>query len=63
MEVKMSTVKDDATKLISRLPKNVTWDDLLYELHVQKKIHVALDAVHKGKVVSHEEAKKRLLSK
>jgi len=57
----MSTVKEDAKKLISRLPKNVTWDDLLYELHVQKKIQVSLDAMNEGKAVSHEEAKKCLL--
>ena len=59
----MSTVKEEAKKIINRLSKNATWDDLLYELYVTKKIEVALDAVSKGKTVSHEEVKKRLLSK
>ncbi len=59
----MITIKNEAKKIINRLPKNATWDDLLYELYIMKKIAVALDAISQGKTVSHTEAKKRLLRK
>lgn len=59
----MITIKNEAKRIINRLPNNATWDDLLYELYIRKKIEVALDAVSSGNMVPHEEAKKRLLSK
>ena len=59
----MSPIKLEAKKLINRLPNSATWDDILYEFHVKRKIDIALDAVKNGKVISHEQARKRLLSK
>ncbi len=59
----MITIKTEAKKIINRLPENATWDDLLHELYIMKKIELALDAVSQGKTISHEEAKKRLLFK
>ena len=58
----MHSIKDDARKLIERLPEDATWDDLMYEFFVTKKIQTALDAVDRGEVVSHEEVKKQFLS-
>ena len=57
----MNLVKDEAKKLIEKLPDTATWDDIMYELYVKKKIAVGLKAVDEGRVVSDEEAKKRLL--
>lgn len=59
----MNIVKEEAKKLIEKLPDSVTWDDIMYELYVKKKIAVGLKAAEEGHVVSHEDAKKRLLSK
>jgi hypothetical protein len=59
----MSPIKLEAKKLINRLPDSATWDDILYEFHVKRKIDIALDAVKNGKIISHQEAKKHLLSK
>lgn len=36
-------------------------DDLDYELYVKQKIEKGLKAVDQGDVISHEEAKRRLL--
>jgi hypothetical protein len=58
----MSSVKKEAKELIDKLPDQVTWDDIMYEFYVKKKLAVALRAAEEGRVVSHEEAKKRLLS-
>ncbi|MDO9462910.1 MAG: hypothetical protein Q7J61_03795 [Deltaproteobacteria bacterium] len=58
----MNIVKEEAKKLIDKLPDEATWDDIMYEFYVKKKLAVALKAAEEGHVVSHEEAKKRLLS-
>ena len=58
----MSIAKEEAKKLIDKLPEHATWDDIMYELYVKKKIAVALKAAEEGRVLSHEEVKKRLLS-
>lgn len=57
----MNLVKEEAKKLIEKLPDTATWDDIMYELYVKKKISAGLKAADEGRVVSHEEAKKRLL--
>lgn len=59
----MSTVKEQAKKLIDRLPDEVTWDDIMYEFYVKKKIATGIEAAEKGRIVSHKEVKKRFLSK
>jgi len=58
----VSIAKEEAKKLIDKLPEHATWDDIMYELYVKKKIAVALKAAEEGQVISHEEVKKRLLS-
>jgi hypothetical protein len=59
----MSIVKEEAKELIDKLPDHATWDDIMYEFYVKKKIAVALKAAEEGRVVSHEEVKKRFLHK
>jgi predicted transcriptional regulator len=59
----MSVVKEEAKKLIEKLPDQATWDDLIYEFYVRKKIAVALKAAEEGRVVPHKEVKKRFVSK
>ena len=58
----MCIAKEEAKKLIEKLPEHATWDDIMYELYVKKKLAVALKAAEEGRVLSHEEVKKRLLS-
>lgn len=58
----MESAKEEARKLIEKLPDQATWDDIMYELYVKKKLALALDAADKGDVLSHEDVKKRLLS-
>ena len=59
----MSAAKEQAKKLIDKLPDQATWDDIMYQFYVRKKIEVALREAEDGRVVSHEEIKKRFLSK
>jgi len=59
----MSIVKEEAKKLIDKLPDQATWDDIMYEFYVKKKLAIALKSAQEGNVVSHKQVKKRLLSK
>ncbi len=57
----MSQVKEAAIKIIENLPDQATWDDIMYQLYVKKKIDLSLKAAEDGKVYSHEDVKKRIL--
>lgn len=57
----MASAKDAARQLIEQLPDQATWDDIQYELYVQQKIEEGLADIAAGRVISHEELKRRLL--
>lgn len=58
----MSSIKEEAKKMIDKLPDKVTWDDIMYNFYVKKKIDIGLEAVKKGNILSHNDVKKRFLS-
>ncbi|HEX9421593.1 MAG TPA: hypothetical protein VF899_00020 [Pyrinomonadaceae bacterium] len=53
----MSTTKEEAMRLISRLPEEVTWDDIMYRLYVKRKIEDGIKAAEEGRTITHEEVK------
>ena len=55
----MSPIKEEAIRAIESLPEDCTYDDILYELYVKKKIAEGMDAVERGDLFTHEEVKKR----
>jgi hypothetical protein len=57
----MPSAKKQALDMIRKLPDKTTWDDIMYEIYVRKKIARGIKAADEGKVVSHEEVKKRFL--
>lgn len=50
----MGTVKREALKLIQKLPEQASWEDIMYELYVRKKIEEGLKAEEEGRTISHE---------
>jgi predicted transcriptional regulator len=58
----MSTLKDEARRIIEDLPENVTWDDLMYQLYVKKRVETGIKEIENGETLPHEEVKKRLLT-
>lgn len=58
----MNTVKEEVRDLAERLPDEATWDDVMYELYVRQKIAAGLQAADEGRVVPHEEVRRRFLS-
>lgn len=59
----MSSVKQEAQKLIDGLPDEISWDDIIYQMYVKKKIERGMKAAREGRVIPHEEVKKRFLTK
>lgn len=59
----MSTVKEEARQLVERLPEDATWTDLMQEVYVREKIEAGRRAIAAGHVVTHEDVRKRFLSR
>jgi predicted transcriptional regulator len=58
----MSAAKEEARKLLTDTAENASWDDIMYQFYVRKKIDVALRQAETGNLVSHEEVKREHLS-
>jgi predicted transcriptional regulator len=59
----MSVVKNEARKLLDNLPDEASWDDVMYEMYVRKKIDEGIKAADAGELIPHGEIKKRFLQK
>jgi hypothetical protein len=57
----MGAAKEEARKLIDLLPDHATWDDIMYEFYVKKKLAKALDEGADADLVSHQTAKQQIL--
>ncbi len=55
----MSIVKEEAMRLVKSLPDDATWDDLMYQIYVRTKVEAGIASAEAGRVVPHEEVKKR----
>jgi len=57
----MPTTKKQALDVIKKMSEKATWDDIMYEIYVRKKIAAGIKAADEGRVIQHEEVKKRFL--
>jgi predicted transcriptional regulator len=48
--------------MIDALPEETSWDDVIYQMYVRKKIAKGIEAAEQGRIVTHEEVKKQFLS-
>jgi len=48
----MGMVKDEAKEIIDNLPEQATWDDVMYQFYVKKKIAASISAAEEGNVIS-----------
>lgn len=44
------SVKEEAKRLIERLPEDMTWDDLMHEIYVRQSIEAGLADSEAGRV-------------
>lgn len=59
----MNFAKDDARKIIESLPEQATWDDIMYQFYVKKKIADSLEAAEEGRILTHDDVRKRVMEK
>ncbi len=55
----MENIKEEARKLIDRLPENSTWDDLMYQIYVRQTVEAGLADSKAGKVTSVQEVRRK----
>ena len=55
----MSSIREEVHKLADKLPPDADWNDVMYEVYVRQKIAEGLRDGEEGRVVGHEEVKKR----
>ena len=44
-------IKEEARRLIDKLPDNSTWDDLMYEIYVKQAIELGLNDSQAGRII------------
>ena len=54
-----STVKDEARRLVERLPEDATWEDLQNEIYFRQAVEAGLKDSREGRTVPLDEARKR----
>ena len=57
---KLPAPKKAVLRMLKNLKDNATYQDIMYELYVLEKIERGLEDVRKGRVIPHDEVKKRL---
>jgi hypothetical protein len=53
-----ATIKDEARRLVERLPDDATWEDLQYQIYFRQAVEVGLKDSREGRVVPLEEARR-----
>ncbi len=54
------SAKQASLRLIERLDEHVSFEEIMYELHILQKIKQGVQEVEEGKLVSHQQAKEVL---
>jgi hypothetical protein len=52
-------LKDEARRLIERLPDDATWDDLMHEIYVRQAIEAGFEDNRANKLTSVEDVRSR----
>jgi predicted transcriptional regulator len=57
---KLASPKKLAEQLLKKLDDSSTYDEIMYELYVMKKIEKGLKDIEEGRVIPHEHVKREL---
>jgi len=58
----METLKQEALRVISKLPESASIDDIMYELYVVDKVKKGREAAERGESIDSEELKREMQS-
>ena len=56
----VTTVRDEARRLVEQLPDDATWDDILYQIYVRQSVEAGLEDCRAGRLVPTSEVRRRL---
>jgi predicted transcriptional regulator len=56
----MECIKDEVIKMISRMPDDVSIDDIMEELYFKLQVNRGLQELDDGKGIPHEEVEKKV---
>ncbi len=56
----ITSLRDEAHRLVDQLPDDATWEDLLYQIYARQSIETGLADCEAGRVVSSDEVRRRL---
>jgi predicted transcriptional regulator len=54
-----ANIKEEAKRLIEKLPDDITWDDLMHEIYVRQAIEAGLADSEAGKLTDVAEVRSR----
>jgi len=57
------SVKEAAIDLVTKLPNECTWDQVLYEIYVRRRIEAGLKDEAEGRLIPHEKVFARYAKK
>ena len=55
----MINVKEEAKRLLEKLPEGITWDDLMHEIYVRQAIEAGLIDSEAGRVIDVNDVRAR----
>ena len=53
------TIKDEARRMVERLPEDATWEDLQYEIYFRQSVEAGLKDSREGRTVPQDEARRQ----
>jgi hypothetical protein len=53
------SIKEDARRLVERLPADATWEDLQYEIYVRQAVEAGLKDSRDGRIVPLDEVRRQ----
>ena len=56
----MTTAKQEVREILEQLPEDASLEDIQYHIYVRQKIEKGLEAARQGRVISREEAERRM---
>ena len=58
-----SSVKQEAKKLLDKLPEGASWDDIMYQFYIRQKYERGIEAADRGEGMVHDQVKRLFRSK
>ena len=55
--MKTSSIKEEARRLLDKLPEEVTWDDIMHEIYVRQVIEAGLNDSKAGRTTPVEQVR------